>query len=46
MLKSNFWYYVFFAIVIIHIIVGFVYLMYKMSSNKKNNDLENKNSKD
>jgi len=43
MLKSNFWYYVFFAIVIIHIIVGFVYLMYKISPKKKNKDPENKN---
>ena len=38
MLKSNFWYYVFFVIVILHVIIGFVYLIYKMSPKKKNKD--------
>ncbi len=40
MLKSNFWYYVFFAIVILHVIVGFIYLIYKMSPKKKDKNQE------
>lgn len=34
--NSNFWYYIIFAIVIIHIIAGFVYIMIKLSPKKDN----------
>lgn len=40
MLKSNFWYYVFFAIVILHVVVGFIYIVYKMSPKKKGKNQE------
>lgn len=33
---SNFWYYTLVIVVILHIIVGFGYLMYKLSPKKKN----------
>ena len=32
---SNFWFYTIMVIVILHIIVGFVYLLYKLSPKKK-----------
>lgn len=32
---SNFWYYTLVIVVILHIIVGFGYLMYKLSPKKK-----------
>jgi len=35
---SNFWYYVIIAVVILHIIVGFGYLMYKLSPKKKDKE--------
>ena len=45
MFTSNFWYYIFFAIIILHVIVGFVYLVYKMSPKKKDKTDENKDTK-
>ena len=38
---SNFWYYVIMAIVILHVIVGFGYLAYKLSP-KKNDKKDSK----
>jgi len=35
MKSSNFWYYVFFAIVMLHLIAGFIYLIVKLSPKKK-----------
>ncbi len=32
---SNFWFYTIVAIVILHILIGFGYLMYKLSPKKK-----------
>lgn len=33
---SNFWFYTIMGIVILHILVGFVYILYKLSPKKKN----------
>jgi len=41
MFDSNFWYYVIFTVVIVHIIVGFVYIAIKLSP-KKEKDKNNK----
>ncbi len=41
MRDSNFWYYTIMILVIGHIIVGFVYLMIKLSPRKKENEGEN-----
>jgi len=40
---SNFWYYVIFTIVILHVVVGFIYIAIKLSpkKEKKNKDEEN-----
>jgi len=38
MSNSNFWYYVIFAIVLLHLIVGFVYLAIKLSPKKDKKD--------
>ena len=35
MQSSNFWYYVFFAIVMLHLIAGFIYMIVKLSPGKK-----------
>lgn len=35
MRNSNFWYYLIMAIVILHFIIGFGYLIYKLSPKKK-----------
>lgn len=35
---SNFWYYVIIAVVLLHLIVGFGYLMYKLSPKKKDKE--------
>lgn len=44
MFRSNFWYYVFFAIIIIHVIAGFIYLAVKLSpkKDKKKQDVDKK----
>ncbi len=34
---SNFWFYTIMIIAISHVIVGFVYLLYKLSTKKKDN---------
>ena len=41
MRDSNFWYYTIMILVIGHIIVGFVYLMIKLSPKKKGKEGEN-----
>ncbi len=41
MRDSNFWYYTIMILVIGHIIVGFVYLMIKLSPKKKDKDENN-----
>lgn len=46
MKDSNFWYYVIMAIVILHFIVGFVYLFYKLSPKKSDKKGEELNKKD
>ncbi|SNR39632.1 hypothetical protein SAMN04488111_1217 [Lutibacter flavus] len=38
---SNFWFYTIMIVVILHIIIGFAYLLYKLSPKKK--DKESKN---
>lgn len=50
MKDSNFWYYTVMILVIGHILVGFIYLMVKLSPKKKDNskkkeqkDIEDKN---
>ncbi len=45
MLSSNFWYYVIMAIVILHVVVGFGYLIYKLSP-KKSDKEKSKKSKE
>ena len=35
---SNFWFFTIMVVVILHIIVGFVYLLYKLSQKKKDKD--------
>jgi len=43
MFSSNFWYYVFFAVIILHVVVGFIYLAIKLSPKKdKNKERNNK----
>ena len=37
---SNFWFYTIMIVVILHIIVGFVYLLYKLSPKKKDKDAD------
>lgn len=44
---SNFWFYTIMILVILHVVVGFVYLLYKLSPNKKDkkdNRIEEKDS--
>ncbi|SOE22955.1 hypothetical protein SAMN06298216_3352 [Spirosomataceae bacterium TFI 002] len=38
--SSNFWPYFFFAIVVLHFIIGFGYLAYKMSSKNKEESIK------
>jgi len=38
MQNSNFWYYVFFAIVMLHLVAGFVYMIVKLSPKKKDKE--------
>lgn len=33
---SNFWFYTIMIVVLLHIIIGFAYLLYKLSPKKKN----------
>lgn len=35
---SDFWFYTVIAIIILHLVVGFVYLMYKMSPTKEDKE--------
>jgi len=35
---SNFWFYIIIAIIILHLVVGFGYLMYKMSPTKEDKE--------
>lgn len=35
---SNFWFYIIMIVVILHVIIGFVYLLYKLSPKKKNKE--------
>ncbi|WP_256451653.1 hypothetical protein [Lutibacter sp. A80] len=37
---SNFWFYTIVALVLLHIIVGFVYLLYKLSPKNKDKESE------
>jgi uncharacterized membrane protein SirB2 len=37
---SNFWFYTIMIVVILHIIIGFVYLLYKLSPKKKDKKSE------
>jgi uncharacterized membrane protein SirB2 len=39
---SNFWFYAIMIVVILHVVVGFVYLLYKLSpkKDKKDNKIE------
>jgi len=46
MLKSNFWYYVIMVIVILHIVVGFGYLFYKLSPKKSDKSQKEKSKED
>ena len=41
---SNFWYYTIMIVVILHIIIAFGYLMYKLSPKKKDHKLEEPNN--
>ncbi len=46
MKDSNFWYYVIMAVVILHFVIGFGYLIYKLSpkkSDKKEKETTEKN---
>ncbi len=46
MFSSNFWYYVFFAVIILHVVAGFIYLAIKLSPKKdKNKDIKDENTK-
>ena len=38
MFDSNFWYYVIFAIVLLHVIAGFIYIAIKLSPKKDKRD--------
>lgn len=49
MKDSNFWYYFIMIVVILHFVVGFGYLIYKLSprkSDKKNENVIDKNKED
>jgi len=40
---SNFWFYTIIIVVILHVFIGFIYLLYKLSPKKENTIPENKN---
>jgi len=42
MRDSNFWYYTVMVLVIAHVLIGFVYLMIKLSPKKKNQKKDEK----
>ncbi len=42
MFASNFWYYVFFIIIILHLVIGFIYLIRKLSPKKENKKMPKK----
>ena len=42
MRDSNFWYYTIMILVIGHVLIGFIYLMIKLSPKKKNNKKDEK----
>jgi uncharacterized protein YpmS len=37
MQESNFWYYIFFTIIMLHLIVGVIYIMIKLKPRNKKN---------
>ena len=41
MQNSNFWYYVIMAVVILHFVIGFGYLIYKLSPRKSDKEKKN-----
>ena len=44
---SNFWFYTIMIVVILHVVVGFAYLLYKLTpkkKTKKENDIAGKNN--
>ncbi len=45
MRSSNFWYYVIMVIVILHVVVGFGYLIYKLSPKKSDQKETEKSNK-
>jgi len=45
MQKSNFWYYFIVAVVILHFVVGFGYLIYKLSPRKSDKQKKEKSKK-
>jgi len=42
MSSSNFWYYVIFAVVILHVIIGFIYIAIKLSPKKNDKKKQDK----
>ena len=42
MFDSNFWYYVIFAIVLLHVIAGFIYIAIKLSPKKDKKENKDK----
>lgn len=40
MLTSNFWNYIFITVIMLHLVVGFGYLMYKLSPKKEDKKKE------
>jgi len=40
MQNSNFWFYIIIAIVLLHVVVGFGYLVYKLSPRKKEKNIK------
>jgi len=43
---SNFWYYFIMVVVILHFVVGFGYLIYKLSPRKSDKELREKRNED
>jgi len=37
---SNFWFYTIMIVVILHVIIAFIYLLYKLSPKKKDKNME------
>jgi len=44
--NSNFWYYVIFTVVILHVVAGFIYIAIKLSPKKKNEPKDNLDNKE